>query len=115
MNQASDFNSILEYADELTKDVVIEEPKEEKIIQLTKVEFDALLSYDVSIPTGTLMGKRWKRRRWDPARACAKCASCKMGIKCGRGWIDEWDMGEFVPDPGKGMIGIAWKEIKVVD
>jgi hypothetical protein len=64
-------------------------------ITLTKTEFDELLDYSCSNPTGTTIGKRWKRRR---------------------DYHDEtkgWDMGEYIEHPNPSLIGIKWREIIV--
>lgn len=57
---------------------------------LTRQEFDELLEYSLSVPTGTTIGKRWKR----------KCTDC-------------WLMGEYEPDPEKkeGWVQIRWRVI----
>ncbi len=63
-------------------------------ITLTEAEFDALPDYSCTIPTGVIIGKRWKR-----------------GEPFGR--PTRWFMGEYreyvPPDPEK--VRIAWSEI----
>ena len=60
---------------------------------MEKREFDSLLTYSTSLPTGTVTGKRWKSERMD-------------GV---------WLLGEYgrVLLP-QGMIEIKWREILVV-
>lgn len=91
---------------------------EEGKIHLTKDEFEDLLAYNVTLPTGTIIGKRWKRQRWDIDKACRKCPNCKMGILCGKGWINEWDMGEYVEEPDQekypNSVAIKWREIVIL-
>lgn len=60
------------------------------VVTLTKAEFDALLTYDTSLPTGTTVGKRWKR---------------VIG--------DVWWMGEYVAHADPGVTGIRWSKIRV--
>lgn len=68
-------------------------------IWLTQEEFAALLEYSTSVPTGQVLGKRWKRRIpyiGEPA---------------------SWVVGEYVPDPaGKpDYIGIRWCRVEIID
>lgn len=63
-------------------------PREEEI---TQEEFDKLLEYSSSLPTGTTIGKRWKR-------------------KCPDGWL----IGKYVPCDEEGMIGIEWTQPKII-
>lgn len=76
-------------------------PKE-AIVSLTIIEFDALLEYSTTLPTGTTLGKKWKCRR--PYRDDGKPPN--------------WYLGEYVEDPdpefrAKGCVGIVWKKIEV--
>lgn len=60
--------------------------------------FDALYDYSASLPTGTTIGKRWKRR--------------KNYHDESQGWI----LGEYAecspPDPQQ--VRIIWRELEVV-
>lgn len=58
-------------------------------IVLTEPEFEALLEYSTSLPTGTSVSKRWKRAV--PPNAPV-----------------EWWMGEYVPHADPKMVGIKW-------
>lgn len=65
-------------------------------IMLTRKEFDDLPEYSCSLPTGTTVGKQWKRRvpyqiRVDPP--------------------NEWYLGEYVETYELGQIGIEWTKI----
>ena len=62
-------------------------------IVLRQHQLDALLDYSASIPTGKILGKKWK---------------------CWRG--DGWFLGEYVPDPRvqSDHIGIKWRRILLV-
>lgn len=71
---------------------------ESDTIRLTLAEFDALLDYSSSIPTGTTIGKRWKRR--------------KVYHDESRGWV----VGEFVEHPDPDVVGIKWwHNIEITD
>lgn len=53
--------------------------------------FDALLEYSSSLPTGTYIGKRWKRFV---------------------GWgTDRWLMGEYAEDDDPKRVRIIWRRI----
>lgn len=54
-------------------------------LQLTQAEFNALLEYSTSLPTGKAIGKRWKRKQ-----------------------RNGWWIGEYVKDPDESMVGIVW-------
>lgn len=76
--------------------------KKEDVAVLTRKQFDALLEYSCSLPTGTTIGKQWK---------------------CRRPYIDDgnppdWYLGEYVEDPNpeyrqKGYVGIKWRKIEI--
>lgn len=59
-------------------------------------DFAALLDYSCSLPSGTTVGKRWKRRRnyYDESQ----------------GWV----MGEYVDHPDPERVGIVWRDLLVV-
>jgi len=65
---------------------------------LSQEEFDVLPEYSCTIPTGAIVGKRWKRR--EPYGATKNAT---------------WYVGEYVeltpPDPKK--IGIKWIKVHV--
>lgn len=58
--------------------------------------FDALLDYSGSVPTGTMVGKRWKRRRDYHDES--------------KGWL----MGEYAEHPDPELIHIIWRDLEVV-
>jgi hypothetical protein len=62
-------------------------------VELSRAEFDALLDYSASIPTGTTIGKKWKRRNdyYDESK----------------GWV----MGEYFDIGEKDSVGIRWFNI----
>lgn len=59
-------------------------------VTLTQKEFDDLLDYSHSLPTGKFTGKRWKR-------------------KCSDGWL----MGQYGEVEGDSIL-IHWKKIKIL-
>jgi len=65
-----------------------------KYIDLTEAELEALPEYSTTVPTGTTIGKRWKRNlNWRsdlPPR---------------------WVVGEYVADPEPGYVQIHWKHV----
>lgn len=76
--------------------------KDEKTALVTPKQFEQLKEYSTSVPTGTTIGKVWKRR-WPPFYA--------------PDFPDpDWYLGEYVPDPqGRdGITGIVWRELIVV-
>ncbi len=66
------------------------------IAVMTQREFDELPEYSATLPTGTCIGKRWKRR-------------ARSGT---------WTMGEYCDEPDQdkypGLIQIRWRRIEVV-
>lgn len=58
--------------------------------------FNALPDYSCSLPTGTTIGKRWKRRRDYHDET--------------KGWV----MGEYVTHRDPNLTGIVWRDIEVV-
>ena len=59
-------------------------------VWMSQKEFDNLLEYSTTIPTGVTIGKVWKRR----------------------GLGNSWFMGEYV-DVGAEMINIKWRTIVI--
>jgi hypothetical protein len=67
-----------------------------KGVMVTRAEFEALPDYSCSYPTGTTVGKRWKRRvpyeiQTDPPNT--------------------WWLGEYVASLTPGRVGIEWSLI----
>lgn len=63
-------------------------------VYMLERELKALPEYSASIPTGTTLGKRWRRR-----------------VRNG------WWLGCYYegPDVPEGSVGIAWLQVQVVD
>lgn len=66
-----------------------------KTVRLSQQEFDALPDYSCSVPTGVVIGKKWKRR--------------KEYRDADKGWL----MGEYVASENEDEALIAWSEIEV--
>jgi len=68
---------------------------------------DALPEYSCSIPTGTTIGKRWKRG-WCRCVAdkIRNFGTCKIH--------NAWKMGEYKTSEEPGWVDIQWREIIVV-
>lgn len=65
---------------------------------LTQRQFDALLEYSHSIPSGTVAGKKWKKR--EPYRD-------------DEGPPFYWFTGEYVASSRPGMIGVIWRRVVI--
>ncbi len=65
--------------------------------RLTQPELDALLEYSLSLPTGTTIGKRWKRRI--PAR----------------GPLQGWAIGKYVTSDQPNEVGIEWSRVEIAE
>lgn len=68
-----------------------------EVVELTQAEFDALLEYSTTIPTGKTIGKQWKRQ-----------------LYYGKYRL-EWLRCEYVPDKEDpdNYVGMEWKKIKI--
>lgn len=60
-------------------------------------DFECLLEYSCSLPTGTTIGKQWKRNNSFGTRKPA-----------------EWWMGEYKDNPDPDRITIIWRKIEVI-
>jgi len=69
----------------------------ESTVEMTQAEFDALSDYSASLPTGTTVGKRWKRRNvyQDESKG--------------------WRLGEYVEHDNPELVGIRWRNIQIVE
>lgn len=72
-------------------------------IVLTKKEFDSLPEYSCSIPTGTTIGKKWKRNIYAFDRAAH---DPRTGNK-----VEEWYLHEYIEHPNPNKVGISTKLI----
>ncbi len=73
---------------------------DDKSVILTAAELQALDEYSLSMPTGTIVGKRWKRKLWK--------------VRGGYRYEDGWLMGEYVagPDGRPDYVGVVWREVR---
>lgn len=72
-----------------------------KEIKLTQAELDKLSEYSCSLPTGTTIGKRWKKN-----------TNAYRGLP--EGTLPAWWIGEYVEDPDPEMIGITWTRVRLM-
>jgi hypothetical protein len=84
-------------------------------IELTQAEVDELLEYSTSVPSGTTVGKRWKRDN--------NCLGQTGRPKADRDYIHatarmvghehDWVLGEFIEcdPPRKDFVRILWRKI----
>lgn len=77
-----------EYLSERAKSSIV---VDDKTALMTEEDLSALSEYSGTLPTGTFIGKRWKRKH-------------------GEGWL----MGEFAPNPDPKTIDIIWREVVLV-
>ena len=67
----------------------------EEYIALTKEAFDKLMEYSISIPTGAVLGKQWKRNANSHGKS------------------PEWYLCEFVKHPNPDFLSIQKKKIVI--
>lgn len=75
-------------------------------IVLTQAEFDSLPEYSCTLPTGTTIGKKWKRNihAFDPRYHDPRTGNT----------IDDWYLCEYVPHTDPAKIGITYKHIVAI-
>lgn len=61
-----------------------------------------LPEYSTSIPTGAIVGKRWKR---NPLHREVRSSELPEHL---------WTVGEYVPHPDPELVGIRWYRVDVV-
>ena len=89
-------------------------PRSPPRVRLTVKELLDLPEYSSSLPTGLIVGKRWRRdgnfwaRRefahlhfWDGTPEPEDCG-------------EEWWIGQYVPDAEPGYVGITWTRVDLV-
>jgi len=93
--------------------MILPEVLNPKVIKLTRAEFEALSEYSITLPTGTTIGRRWKRNLnayrqlfythlhpWDGSPVVEP-----------RG--DNWWLGEYAPSPKPKTVLILWSKIEL--
>jgi hypothetical protein len=99
MGTGVDQTSILLIAQLLEFSMLVDESH----VVMTQREFDELLEYSCSVPTGQRIGKRWKIDRWFGSR-----------LKNGpRWWMGEYAR-DFKDERGRDMIEMVFREILIV-
>jgi len=82
-----------------------------KAVVLTRREFEELGEYSCSLPTGTTVGKRWKRN----ANAFTAGPVVRLdfwdGTPVREKLPDVWWMGEYVEHEDPKLVGINWYQI----
>jgi hypothetical protein len=61
------------------------------LVLIRSTELRDLLEYSHSLPTGTTIGKRWRRRV-----------------------VGGWVLGTYVPHPNPDLVGIRWEQAVVI-
>lgn len=75
-----------------------------RVVRVNAAAFHALPDeYSGSVPTGVVVGKKWKRHQ-----PYQRSASCSNAHDCGH-----WLLGEYVRGPSYGSIFIQWSVLKV--
>ena len=82
-----------------------------KTVTLTRREFGELGEYSCSLPTGTTIGKRWRRNVNAYRVGPVVHLDFWNGTPVREELPDEWWMGEYVESKEPGMVGINWYRI----
>lgn len=80
-------------------------PAEQPTLRMTQREFDALGEYSMSIPTGTTIGKRWRRN------VSAPCNSQHPEDQR----PPDWRVGEYYEIGDPNNVGIRWYRVVIVE
>jgi hypothetical protein len=86
-------------------------PIKPETFTLTRKEFDDLLEYSCTLPTGTTIGKRWKRDVNSRSQfRLSKIEETEMQILG-----PEWWMGEYAEcePPEADKVAIIWRKIAI--
>lgn len=74
---------------------------DDKSAVMEQKDFVDLLEYSCSLPTGTIIGKRWKRNN-------------NSHFNYDKSKPEDWWMGEYFDINDPNNIGIKWRKIEVV-
>ena len=92
-----------------------------RTVRLTRREFEALPEYSTTFPTGTTLGKRWRRNVNALRRPCCSHLHIFDGTREPDFRGPEWWMGEYAPDPKAKLkdgqpetILIVWSKVILV-
>lgn len=69
------------------------------LVTMTPVELNALPEYSCSLPTGTTIGKRWRKRIPYYTNQPLQC----------------WLVAEYVDHPDPNLTGIKWRQVVLVN
>jgi hypothetical protein len=69
---------------------------------LTKAQFADLPTYSCTLPSGTTIGKKWKRDVNEPRRFQGDLSA-----------KPEWWTGEYVPHENPELVGILWRRVVI--
>ena len=76
-------------------------------IKMTTSALRELAEYSCTLPTGTIIGKKW--RRHEPYQRDLKKCGDNAKVAC-----DHWILGEYIDIGSCESVGIRWKKIEVV-
>lgn len=82
--------------------------KPQEVVTLTRREFADLGEYSCSLPTGTRIGKRWKR---DANAYRPPVRTSVLGVEFVIPWPEDWILGEYIENPNPEMVGVLWRKI----
>lgn len=80
---------------------------DDKHAVMERADLDALPDYSMSIPTGTTIGKRWKRDNNVTRLLNGALPDRERGL-------NDWWMGEYQPHEDPRYVNIMWLKILVV-
>jgi hypothetical protein len=75
---------------------------------MTRAELLALPEYSTSLPTGTTLGKRWRRDANFWAQRTLAHLHFFDGTPQAEDYAPKWVVGEYVPCALKDQVGINW-------
>lgn len=82
-------------------------------VTLTASELAELPEYSCSLPTGTTIGKRWRRNRAAYARGTVVGLHPFDGTPIVEYPDEEWWLGEYVDIGEPERVGIVWRRVRV--
>lgn len=92
-----------------------------RTVRLTRREFEALSEYSSTVPTGTTLGKRWKRNLNAYRDPCFSHLHVFDGTREPDFRGPDWWMGEYAADPKAKLregepetVLIVWSKIALV-
>ena len=86
-------------------------PESFPTIRLSPSDLAALREYSRTLPTGTTIGKRWKRNANDGLRFPIDAWGLRFVFPAPPRWM----MGEYAESTLPGMVDILWYRVEVVE